>query len=169
MGAMSSRFTSLQQVVNQMPMATCTAMLEAVEAGNIITGAYSSRGGKGACPMLAALRHGAPPYYVPFAEVWDRYTGVAPSSPGKRSAIRYASHREQGVLMRLLKNRIFPDSEQITEEVTCDGCRRAEKIDYYGACVFCGHTLVVAPTPEPAYRVECGVETTHHLAESVAY
>lgn len=153
---MSSPFVSLQQLIDEMPMATCTAMLEAVETSNIITGAYSLRGGPGACPMLAARRYGAPPHYVPFAEAWDRYTGVAPTRLGEQGNIRYASHRERGVLIRLLKNRIFPSSEQLQGGATCEHCRRVEKIDYYGACAFCGHQIVTFAQPAESMPVTQG-------------
>jgi hypothetical protein len=60
----------LREAVECLPRATRVAMLEGLDAGPIIAGAYVS--GDGVCPMLAAHRAGGRCSAAFFADAWDR-------------------------------------------------------------------------------------------------
>jgi hypothetical protein len=85
----------LRLAVDCMPLATRRAMLEGIEGGRIIVGAYADREG-GVCPMLAAHRNGGRTSLASFARAWDTYTGA-----GRRA--RPASDRELGTLRAMLE------------------------------------------------------------------
>ena len=61
----------LREAVQCLPRATRIAMLEGLDAGPIIAGAYTS--GDGICPMLAAHRAGGRCSAAFFADAWDRF------------------------------------------------------------------------------------------------
>ena len=85
----------LRHAVDCLPLATRRAMLEGIEGGRIIVGAYTDRQG-GVCPMLAAHRNGGRTSLAGFARAWDAYTGAA-----KRA--RPATDRELGTLRAMLE------------------------------------------------------------------
>ena len=57
-----------------LPIETKRAMLVALDAETIVTGAYTHDGG--VCPMLGAHRRGGRTSQESFAKAWDRYTGA---------------------------------------------------------------------------------------------
>ena len=85
----------LRQAVDCLPEQTREAMLEGIDANEIIVGAYTDRSGR-VCPMLAAHRHGGRTNLASFAKAWDRYTGA-----GKRP--RPATEREVRTLRAMLE------------------------------------------------------------------
>ena len=69
-------------------------MLQGLDAGPIIAGAYTS--GDGICPMLAAHRAGGRCSAAFFADAWDRF--AFRDGRGRRNAARRASERELRIL-----------------------------------------------------------------------
>src|SRR3954464_12984928 len=84
----------LRQAVDCLPERTREAMLEGIDANDIIVGAYTDRRG-GVCPMLAAHRNGGRTDLSSFARAWDRYTGA-------RGRPRPATERELNTLSAML-------------------------------------------------------------------
>lgn len=76
-----------------LPIETKRAMLVALDAETIVTGAYTHDGG--VCPMLGAHRRGGRTDRESFAVAWDRYTGA---DKGRR-----ASEREIRTLRTMLE------------------------------------------------------------------
>jgi hypothetical protein len=89
----------LRQAVDCLPARTRQAMLDGIDANEIIVGAYTDRRG-GVCPMLAAHRHGGRTSLASFAKAWDRYTGA-----GRRA--RPATARELRTLRAMLEASLF--------------------------------------------------------------
>jgi hypothetical protein len=89
----------LRQAIDCLPVRTREAMLEGIDANDIIVGAYTDRRG-GICPMLAAHRHGGRTSLASFAKAWDRYTGA-------RSRPRPATERELRTLRAMLEASLF--------------------------------------------------------------
>jgi hypothetical protein len=86
--------SELRQAVECLPRATRVAMLDGLDAGPIIAGAYATA--DGICPMLAAHRAGGRCNAAFFADAWDRF-----AYGGRRrhsDAARRASERELRVL-----------------------------------------------------------------------
>jgi hypothetical protein len=69
-------------------------MLEGLDAGPIIAGAYTS--GDGICPMLAAHRAGGRCSAAFFADAWDRF--ALRDGRGRRTTARRVSDRELRIL-----------------------------------------------------------------------
>lgn len=84
--------SELRGVVECLPRHTKIAMLEGIQSGEIIAGAYTGEGG--ICPMLAAHRRGGRTDMISFARAWDRF---AFRGSRKRRA-RRATERELLVL-----------------------------------------------------------------------
>jgi hypothetical protein len=84
----------LRRAVDCLPRRTCVAMLDGINANDIIVGAYVDRKG-GVCPMLAAHRCGGRTDFLAFAHSWDRFTRA------KRP--RRATEREIAVLVSYLE------------------------------------------------------------------
>jgi hypothetical protein len=84
----------LRRAIDEMPLATREAMLDAIGRNPIIVGAYSAEGG--ICPMLAAHRNGGRTDYADFARAWDRYARA-----GKRA--RRATEGELAALSAMLE------------------------------------------------------------------
>lgn len=76
-----------------LPIETKQAMLVALDAETIVTGAYTHDGG--VCPMLGAHRRGGRTSRESFAHAWDRYTGARKG--------RQASEREIRTLRTMLE------------------------------------------------------------------
>jgi hypothetical protein len=86
--------TELRQAVECLPRATRVAMLEGLDAGPIIAGAYAT--GDGICPMLAAHRAGGRCSAAFFADAWDRF--AFREGTGRRAGARRATEREVRIL-----------------------------------------------------------------------
>ena len=80
-------------------------MLQGLDAGPIIAGAYTS--GDGICPMLAAHRAGGRCSAAFFADAWDRF--VFRDGRGHRNAARRASERELRILRVHLQASLLDD------------------------------------------------------------
>jgi len=92
---------ALRTAVDEMPIETRRAMLDALGRNPIIVGAYASSDG-GVCPMLAAHRNGGRTDYAEFARAWDRYAHA-----GKKA--RRATQRELNALRTMLSTSIAED------------------------------------------------------------
>lgn len=66
---------SLSRAVHALPIGTRRAMLVAIEADQLIVGAYTDRSGR-VCPMLAAHRRGARSDVGDFPRAWDTFAGA---------------------------------------------------------------------------------------------
>jgi hypothetical protein len=95
----------LRQAIDCLPERTRRAMLEGIDANDIIVGAYTDRRG-GVCPMLAAHRHGGRTSLASFAKAWDRYTGA-------RKRPRRATERELGTLRAMLEASLMYGESEI--------------------------------------------------------
>jgi hypothetical protein len=106
----------LRQAIDCLPERTRRAMLEGIEANDIIVGAYTDRRG-GVCPMLAAHRHGGRTSLASFAKAWDRYTGA-------RKKPRPATQREIRTLRAMLEaSLMYGESEIATAAADWRGRR----------------------------------------------
>src|SRR3954449_1258236 len=95
----------LRQAIDCLPERTREAMLEGIDANEIIVGAYTDRRG-GVCPMLAAHRHGGRTSLASFAKAWDHYTGA-------RRRPRPATERELRTLRAMLEASLFYGASEI--------------------------------------------------------
>jgi hypothetical protein len=93
----------LRAAVECLPRHTRVAMLEGIQANEIIVGAYSSDGG--ICPMLAAHRHGGRTDFILFARAWDRFAFAG----ARRARARRATERELRVLVTHLEASLLED------------------------------------------------------------
>jgi hypothetical protein len=97
--------SELRQAVECLPRATRVAMLDALDAGPIIAGAYATA--DGVCPMLAAHRAGGRCSAAFFADAWDRF---AFGERRRRSdPARQATERELRVLRAHLQASLLDD------------------------------------------------------------
>jgi hypothetical protein len=80
----------LREAVQCLPRSTRIAMLEGLDAGPIIAGAYTS--GEGICPMLAAHRAGGRCSAAFFADAWDRF--AFRDAPRRDAVARRVNDRE---------------------------------------------------------------------------
>jgi hypothetical protein len=85
---------ALNRAVRELPASTRQAMLAAVEADELIVGAYADLRGR-ACPMLAAHRRGARTDVGAFPRAWDAF--------GRARRPRLATRRELDILAALLE------------------------------------------------------------------
>jgi hypothetical protein len=74
---------ALSRAVGELPMITRRAMLAALEADELIVGAYTDRSGR-VCPMLAAHRRGARTDVGSFPRAWDAFARAARPRPATR-------------------------------------------------------------------------------------
>jgi hypothetical protein len=109
----------LRQAVDCLPERTRQAMLEGIEANDIIVGAYTDRRG-GVCPMLAAHRHGGRTSLATFAKAWDRYTGA-------RKRPRPATERELTTLKAMLEASLFYGGSELEAGAAEWKARRPER------------------------------------------
>jgi hypothetical protein len=91
----------LRFTIDCLPRRSRVAMLDGINANEIIVGAYTDRDG-GVCPMLAAHRRGGRTDLASFARAWDRYTRA-----GRRA--RKASEREVRTLRAMLEASLTHD------------------------------------------------------------
>jgi hypothetical protein len=101
-GRRSHLIEDLRLAIDCLPVHTRVAMLEGVQANEIIVGAYVDRGG-GVCPMLAAHRCGGRTDFLSFARSWDRFTGA-------HGRARRASERELRVLTAHLQASLLSEA-----------------------------------------------------------
>jgi len=76
---------------------TRVAMLEGIDSGPIIVGAYVDRDG-GVCPMLAAHRLGQRTDALSFARAWDHFSGARQARRATEREVRILRHQLQGSL-----------------------------------------------------------------------
>ena len=88
------RAQDLSRAINNLPAVTRRAMLEAVEADELIVGAYTDRKGR-ICPMLAAHRRGMRSGVGTFPRAWDSF--------GRATRPRPATPRELEILRAMLE------------------------------------------------------------------
>lgn len=140
----------LRHVIDALPLRTRLAMLEGVQANDIIVGTYTSQG-LGICPMLAAHRQGAHTDFLAFATAWDRFSG--------ERRVRTASRRELRVLVAHLENSIFADQDIAGEfaSAIADHRRLASRLPEPARPLVPevpvpAEMLVAAPVAQPAER-----------------
>jgi hypothetical protein len=97
------RAAELRQAIDCLPEHTRQAMLEGIDANQIIVGAYTDNDG-GVCPMLAAHRNGGRTSLASFARAWDAYTG---GFDGPRPATK----REVRTLRAMLEASLWTDDQ----------------------------------------------------------
>jgi hypothetical protein len=90
------RVDALRRAIERMPVASRKAMLEGIESGTIIAGAYTA--GPAICPALAAYRRGARTGYTDFAIAWDRYA--------RGRGVRQARRDDLAMLMAMIREGI---------------------------------------------------------------
>jgi hypothetical protein len=95
----------LRVAIDCLPRRTRIAMLEGIDANQIIVGAYTSP--EGICPMLAAHRAGGRTSLIAFAQAWDRlaFRGVRRA----RARARRATERELLILRSHLEASLLSD------------------------------------------------------------
>lgn len=93
----------LRSAIAQLPRRTRVAMLQGIEANDIIVGAYSTR--DGICPMLAAHRAGGRTALIAFAEAWD----AVAFRGQRRTRARRATPRELLILRAHLEASLIDD------------------------------------------------------------
>jgi hypothetical protein len=93
----------LRLAIDCLPRRTRIAMLDGIEANQIIVGAYTNP--EGICPMLAAHRAGGRTSLIAFAQAWDRvaFRGV------RRARARRATERELLILRSQLEASLLAD------------------------------------------------------------
>jgi hypothetical protein len=94
----------LNRAVAALPLDARRAMLEAVDDGELIIGAYTDRRGR-ACPMLAAHRRGARTDVGDFPRAWDAF--------GRTRRPRLATPRELEILRALLEEGVAGEPKSV--------------------------------------------------------
>jgi hypothetical protein len=100
----------LSEAVQSLPRPTRIAMLEGLDAGPIIAGAYTS--GDGICPMLAAHRAGGRCDAAFFADAWDQF--AFRDERRRRRVARRVNDRELRILRTQLQASLL--DEELAEE-----------------------------------------------------
>jgi hypothetical protein len=95
--------TDLRRAIDCLPRHTRVAMLEGMDSGPIIAGAYSNE--DGVCPMLAAHRAGGRTNLIAFARAWDRFA----FRDARKARARRATQRELRVLATHLEASLLED------------------------------------------------------------
>ena len=132
----------LRFTIDCLPHRTRVAMLDGIDANEIIVGAYTDGDG-GVCPMLAAHRRGGRTDLACFARAWDRYTRA-----GRRA--RKASQREVRTLRTMLEASLGEDElvrGQLAEAVAELKAIKARRERDEASATAGG--VQRAPTPEP--------------------
>jgi hypothetical protein len=114
------RAQELRRAIDCLPRTSREAMLEGIDANQIIVGAYTDGSG-GVCPMLAAHRRGGRTSLASFARAWDRYTGACDA--------RHATGREVRTLRAMLEASLWyeEDSGDLAKAVAELAARRVER------------------------------------------
>jgi len=94
----------LNRAVRSLPFEARQAMLDALEADELIIGAYTDRRGR-TCPMLAAHRRGARIDVGDFPRAWDAF--------GRARRPRIATPRELEILRALLEEAIGSEPARV--------------------------------------------------------
>src|SRR3954454_24392545 len=97
----------LRQAIDCLPDRTRRAMLDGIEANDIIVGAYTDRRG-GVCPMLAAHRHGGRTRLAGLAKAGGRHTRA-------RRRPRPATERELRTLRAMLQASLFYGGSELAQ------------------------------------------------------
>jgi hypothetical protein len=105
------RAQALARAVDELPLVTRQAMLVAVEADELIVGAYTDRRGR-MCPMLAAHRLGARTDVGSFPRAWDAFGGARRPRP--------ATCRELEILKALLEETLECPMHDWSQEATAN-------------------------------------------------
>src|SRR3712207_6401409 len=105
------RIEDLRLAVECLPQRTKIAVLEGIDAHPLIVGAYPDRLG-GACPLLAAHRHGGRTNLLAVAKAWDRFCGA------KRP--RTATERELAILRTHLESSLLAVTREEFEAAIAD-------------------------------------------------
>jgi hypothetical protein len=100
----SATSQDLRLAVECLPRRTRIAMLQGMDANEIIVGAYTTD--DGICPMLAAHRAGGRTNLIAFAKAWDRFG----FRDARSSRARRATERELRVL------RVYLEASLLAEE-----------------------------------------------------
>jgi hypothetical protein len=95
--------TDLRWAIDCLPRHTRVAMLEGMNSGPIIVGAYANE--DGVCPMLAAHRAGGRTNLIAFARAWDRFA----FRDARKARARRATERELRVLTTHLEASLLED------------------------------------------------------------
>jgi hypothetical protein len=95
--------TDLRRAIDCLPRHTRVAMLEGMDSGPIIVGAYSNE--DGVCPLLAAHRAGGRTNLIAFARAWDRFA----FRDARKARARRATERELRVLTTHLEASLLED------------------------------------------------------------
>lgn len=118
------KHTAIEQLraeIERLPRHTRVAMLEGLDANEIIVGAYS-RGG-GICPMLAAHRAGGRTCVAAFARAWDQLA-FRGARRGERRA-RRATERELLILRAHLQASLLEPPPAATSDPPPDAGSRS--------------------------------------------
>jgi hypothetical protein len=108
---------ALRRAVHELPTHTRKAMLAAVEAEELIVGAYTDRRGR-VCPMLAAHRLGARTDVGNFPRAWDAF--------GRARRPRLATPRELEILEALLQESLHGRAEGTSQDTGPGAVRQAK-------------------------------------------
>ncbi len=100
----------LRTAIERLPRHTRVAMLEGLDANEIIVGAYAT--GEGICPMLAAHRAGGRTSAVAFAQAWDR-VAFRNVRRARHARARRATERELLILRSHLQASLLEDEVAI--------------------------------------------------------
>jgi len=92
-----SAIDRLRLTIDTLPVPTRVAMLEGIDSGPIIVGAYVDRDG-GVCPMLAAHRRGQRTDALSFARAWDHFSGARQARRATEREVRILRHQLQASL-----------------------------------------------------------------------
>jgi hypothetical protein len=133
----------LRAAVQCLPRATRIAMLEGLEAGPIIAGAYAS--GDGICPMLAAHRAGGRCNAAFFADAWDQF--ALRDGRGRRGAARRVNERELRIL------RVHLEASLLDEELA-DATLAGALYEHRQLLARRQSTVEPEPEPEPEPKPE---------------
>ena len=117
------RAQDLRRAIDCLPRPTREAMIDGIDAGPIIVGAYTDGSG-GVCPMLAAHRRGGRTNLASFARAWDRYT--------EAQSARRATPREICTLRAMLEASLWYEEDrgdlaQAAAELRARGIERPDE------------------------------------------
>ena len=96
-------------------------MLEGLDAGPIIAGAYTS--GDGICPMLAAHRAGGRCSAAFFADAWDRFAFRDARGRGAAPSARRVNERELRILRAHLEASLLDEELADATPASAGNCR----------------------------------------------
>jgi hypothetical protein len=150
----SATIEDLRLAIDCLPRRTRIAMLDGIEANEIIVGAYTSQ--EGICPMLAAHRAGGRTSLISFAEAWDRlaFRGA------RRARARRATERELLILRSHLEASLLAD-ETPTGELAAARREHAELVARRRRDAEARRTAAASEAPRPG-DADRSTELGHH-------